>query len=94
MSQDSIARQSVMITNQRGLHARASARFSERARQFASDVTARANGEIADGRSIMDLLMLAAGPGTELDIEARGDDAEQAVAALVELVAAKFGEGV
>lgn len=92
MESQAAARRTVLITNQRGLHARASARFAERAREFQAALSLRANGEIADGRSIMDLLMLAAGPGTELDIEARGDDAVQAVDSLVLLVETKFGE--
>lgn len=92
MSEDIVARRTVTVRNQKGLHARASARFAERARQFKAEVAARANGEIADARSIMDLLMLAAGPGVALDIEARGDDAEAAAAALAQLVEDKFGE--
>jgi len=86
------ARQSVGITNGRGLHARAAAKFVRTAGRFKSAVTV-ANREVSvSGLSIMGLMMLAAGPGTTIDISATGRDAAEAVAALIALVEDKFGE--
>jgi phosphocarrier protein len=83
---------SVTISNARGLHARASAKFSTMAQSFAARVTVHGENMSVDGASILDLLLLGAGPGTALRIEAEGDDAAAAVAALSRLVADQFGE--
>jgi len=82
----------VVICNQRGLHARAAARFVKLAFEFEAEITVAKNGTSVSGRSIMGLMMLAAGPGTELEICARGADAGRAVAALAKLVSSGFDE--
>ncbi|WP_439632501.1 HPr family phosphocarrier protein [Glycocaulis sp.] len=82
----------VTIVNKRGLHARAAAKFVGLAREFEATVTVERDGEQADGRSIMDLLMLGAGPGTQLTLSAEGTDAEALTAALRTLVESGFGE--
>ena len=82
----------VEIINKRGLHARASAKFVKTASAFKADIRVAKDGAEVDARSIMGLMMLAAGPGGCIDISARGADAEAAIAALVALVAARFGE--
>jgi phosphocarrier protein len=86
-------RRTVVIRNKRGLHARAAARFVKLAWQFDAEVTVRKNGTTVSGRSIMGLMMLAAGPGTEIELAATGLDAERAVAALADLVTGGFDEG-
>lgn len=86
------AAQRVVICNQRGLHARAAARFVKLAGGFDAAVTVTAKGTAVPGLSIMGLMMLAAGPGTELEISAQGSDADSAVAALANLVANRFDE--
>ncbi|MBI1774324.1 MAG: HPr family phosphocarrier protein [Proteobacteria bacterium] len=83
---------SVTIVNQRGLHARAAARFVKLAEGFVAEITVSKNGSTVSGRSIMGLMMLAAGPGCCIDIRAEGADAEVAVAALARLVESKFDE--
>ena len=82
----------VEIVNKRGLHARASAKFVKLASNFDAEVRVSKDGQTVDARSIMGLMMLAAGPGCCIDIEAEGAEAEAAVAALEELVAGKFEE--
>jgi len=80
------------IVNERGLHARASARFVETVEQF--DATARVSrdGHTVAGDSIMGLLMLAAACGSSIDVEASGPDAGALIDALAALVASRFGE--
>ncbi len=80
------------IINKRGLHARASAKFVQTVERFEADVKVSRNGETVGGTSIMGLMMLAAGPGTSIEVSATGRDAAAAVAAISELVANKFGE--
>jgi len=82
----------VTIVNQRGLHARAAAKFVKLAGAFDAEVTVLANGTEVPGSSIMGLMMLAAAPGCELELRARGPAAKAAVAALVELIEGKFHE--
>ena len=82
----------VEIVNKRGLHARASAKFVKLAATFEAEVRVSKDGQTVDARSIMGLMMLAAGPGCCIDIEAEGAEAEAAVVALQELVAGKFEE--
>ena len=86
------ANRTVEIVNKRGLHARASAKFVKMAAGFDAEVRVSKDGQTVDARSIMGLMMLAAAPGCCIEIEAEGDEAEQAVAALAELVAARFDE--
>lgn len=86
------ARAEVVICNQKGLHARASAKFVRCAGEFDAEVTVSRDDQTVGGESIMGLMMLAAGPGTSIVIAATGKDAEKAVAALKALVEDGFGE--
>jgi phosphocarrier protein len=81
------------IVNTKGLHARASRKFAELALTFESDITVRLDDDEANARSLMDLMMLGAGMGTEIEVIAEGDDAEAALDALARLVADRFREG-
>ena len=80
------------ILNQRGLHARASAKFVKCAEGFDASITVSKDGETVPATSIMGLMMLGASMGTSVMVEASGPQAEQAAAALAALVAAKFDE--
>ena len=80
------------ICNTRGLHARASAKFVKLASGFESEIQVTREGVTVDARSIMGLLMLGAGIGSSVDVEAEGEDAAEAIAALQDLVARKFDE--
>ena len=82
----------VGICNQRGLHARASAKFVKLASEFESEIQVTRDGVSVDARSIMGLLMLGAGIGCDVEVKAEGRDAPQAVAALTDLVARRFDE--
>ena len=82
----------VEIVNERGLHARASAKFVKLAGGFDAEVTVTRDGQSVDARSIMGLMMLAAGPGCHIEITAEGSEAQEAVDALAELVANRFDE--
>ena len=82
----------IRICNKLGLHARAAAKFVSRASEFASEITVLKDETKANGKSIMSMLMLAAGFGTELEIIAEGRDAEQALNSLVALIDNKFDE--
>ena len=82
----------VGICNQRGLHARASAKFVKLASSFESEIHVSREGTTVNALSIMGLLMLGAGIGSTIDISAEGPDAEEALAALLDLVARKFDE--
>ena len=81
------------IVNERGLHARAAAKFVKLADSFNATVTVERNGTTVDGRSIMGLMMLAAGPGSELQLCATGAEAAAAIAALSDLIIRGFDEG-
>jgi len=80
------------ICNQRGLHARASAKFVKLASEFQSEIAVTRDGVTVDARSIMGLLMLGAGIGCGGEVRAEGPDAAEAVAALSDLVARRFDE--
>ena len=84
--------QPATIRNQRGLHARAAAKFVKLASQFESEIQVRRGDLTANGRSIMGLMMLAAGPGNEIEVEVSGRDAEAALKAILDLVMRKFDE--
>jgi phosphocarrier protein HPr len=86
------ASRTVEIVNKRGLHARASAKFVKLASTFDAEIKVGRDGTQVDARSIMGLMMLAAGPGCCIDIEAEGPQAAEAVDALAQLIAAKFDE--
>jgi phosphocarrier protein HPr len=87
-----MARRTATICNERGLHARAAARFVKTAAQFDAEVLVRKNGTEVSGRSIMGLMMLAAAPGTAIELTATGRQAEAAVTALAKLIECKFDE--
>ena len=91
MSEAPIAR-TVTIVNERGLHARAAAKLVQTAGRFQARVTVARGGEEVGAGSIMGLLMLAAGPGSDVAISATGADAAEAMAAIVKLIEAGFGE--
>ncbi|NIZ01007.1 HPr family phosphocarrier protein [Thalassospira lucentensis] len=80
------------ISNQRGLHARAAAKFVKLAGEFESAIMVRNRGTEVSGVSIMGLMMLAASIGTEIEVEATGPDAKEAIEALTVLVNDKFDE--
>ena len=80
------------IVNQKGLHARASAKFVHTVEEFKAEVRVSNGGEKVDGASILDLLMLGGAPGTSITVEATGPQAAEVVAALENLLATRFGE--
>ena len=80
------------ICNKRGLHARASAKFVQTVEKFDADVKVKRGSETVGGTSIMGLMMLAAGPGTTITVEATGKQAAEAVEALAALVSGRFTE--
>jgi len=84
---------SIRISNKLGLHARASAKLTKLASSFKSEIHLSRNGRRVNAKSIMGVMMLAAGIDTEVEIEAEGTDEQQAVDALRGLIEAKFGEG-
>jgi phosphocarrier protein HPr len=86
------ATRTVEIVNERGLHARASAKFVKLAATFDAEVTVSRDGTTVDARSIMGLMMLAAGIGSFIEISAEGPEAVPAADALAELVQARFDE--
>jgi phosphocarrier protein len=83
----------VEIVNKLGLHARASAKLTQTASRFAADVWLSKNGRRVNAKSIMGVMMLAAGRGSRIAIETNGADADLALSALVALIEDKFGEG-
>jgi len=83
----------VTIDNKLGLHARASAKLTELASRYHAEVWLSRNGRRVNAKSIMGVMMLAAGKGASVTIETEGSDAEAALAAVRELIADKFGEG-
>ena len=85
-------RRVVDICNERGLHARASAKFVKEAARYDAEVTVTRDGQTVDAQSIMGLMMLAAGPGSQVEIEARGPQAAEALDGLCGLIAARFEE--
>jgi phosphocarrier protein len=87
-----MAERTVEIVNERGLHARASAKFVKLASGFDAEVTVARDGTSVDARSIMGLMMLAAGIGSTIEIVAEGPEARPALDALVELVEGRFDE--
>jgi phosphocarrier protein len=87
-----MAEKRVQIVNQKGLHARASAKFAAMALTFNAEVTVSKDGVTVNGTSIMGLLMLGAPIGHAITISARGEEAAKAVSALEQLVSSKFGE--
>ena len=80
------------VVNKLGIHARPAALFVKTANRFACDIFVEKDGEKINGKSIMGLMMLAAGPGSKVKVYAEGNDASQALAELESLVDRKFGE--
>jgi phosphocarrier protein len=91
-SADAPFRRTVTICNRRGLHARAAARFVKLVDQFDAEIVVAKNGTAVSGRSIMGLMMLAAGPGTSIELRGSGADAERAIDALAALICGGFDE--
>jgi len=83
----------VTISNKLGLHARASAKLTKLAGGFRSDVFMSRNGRRVNAKSIMGVMMLAAGLGTDVEVETAGEDEQAALDAIVALINDKFGEG-
>jgi len=93
MSHDTtVARRQVEITNSLGLHLRPADKFVKLALRYQAEIRVHYNGNQFNGKSILDLATLGAERGTRLELEARGPDAAQAVAALADLVSAQFYE--
>ena len=85
--------QEIEIVNKLGLHARASAKFTQLASKFKSEVWVTRNGRRVNGKSIMGVMLLAAGIGKEVEIETDGAQEAEAMAAIRALIDDKFGEG-
>jgi phosphocarrier protein len=89
---ETMAARELAITNQRGLHARASAKFVKCAEAFDAEITVTRDGMSVPATSIMGLMMLGAAIGTSIMVEAKGNQAEEAIEALAQLVESKFDE--
>src|SRR5438552_2704672 len=81
-----------MVANKLGMHARPAAKFVQVANRFSCDIFVEKDGERVNGKSIMGLMMLAAGPGSKLTIHAQGADASKALAEIESLIKRKFDE--
>jgi len=88
-----VQKREIKIVNKLGLHARASAKLTQSASKFASSIWLTRNGRRVNAKSIMGVMMLAAGLGSTVELEADGEDESEAVDALAKLFADKFGEG-
>ena len=86
------AERTFTIVNKLGLHARAAARLVQTAAKFKADIQVEREGQTVNGKSIMGVLMLAAAQGTQVTVRTAGDDADEAMAALGELIEDGFGE--
>lgn len=93
MGAEDRAEKQVLVTNERGLHARAATQLVQMAAKYPCEVTLAKDGNEVNGKSIMGVLMLVASKGTMLTVAAKGDRAAEAVASIVRLVEDKFGEG-
>lgn len=87
-----MATSKVIVRNKLGLHARPAALFVQLANKYASDIFVNKNGVEVNGKSIMSVMMLAVESGSEILIRGVGEDADEAVSALVQLVDSRFGE--
>jgi phosphocarrier protein HPr len=85
-------RQTVTIINKLGLHARAAARLVQTAGGFSSQIMLLRDGREVNAKSIMGVMMLAAGKGTELEVDVSGEDEAEAMAAITGLIESRFGE--
>ena len=86
-------RTTIRVSNKLGLHARASAKLTKLASTFQSEVALSRNGRRVNAKSIMGVMMLAAGLGAEVEVETEGSDEQAAMDALLAMIADKFGEG-
>jgi phosphocarrier protein HPr len=89
---DSVLTRDFMVLNKLGIHARPAALFVKTANRFTCDIFVEKDGEKVNGKSIMGLMMLAAGPGSTLTVHAQGQDASQALAEIEILIKRKFDE--
>ena len=92
MTSNKVIERSITILNRLGLHDRPASRFAQTASLFKSDIWLVKNGKSVDGKSILEVLTISCPSGTQLTIRAKGPDAKEAVEALEELVAKRFGE--
>jgi phosphocarrier protein len=83
----------IEIINKLGLHARASAKLSQLAAQYPCEILLSRNGRQINAKSIMGVMMLAAGMGSKVTLETVGDQADEAMTALTDLINNRFGEG-
>jgi len=88
-----VQKREIKIVNKLGLHARASAKLTQSASKFASSIWLTRNGRRVNAKSIMGVMMLAAGLGSTVELEADGEDESEAMDTLAKLFADKFGEG-
>jgi phosphocarrier protein len=88
-----MARAETEIINKLGLHARASAKLTQLASKYASDIWMEKGSRRINAKSIMGVMMLAAGRGSRIVVEATGDDEQEALDAIVRLIDGRFGEG-
>ena len=84
--------QTTTIVNKLGLHARAAAKFVTQASLFDSEINLKRNNQSVNGKSIMGVMMLAAGKGSEIELQVDGADEQQAMQSLLELIENRFGE--
>lgn len=87
-----VVKKEISILNELGLHARPAAMFVKLANEFLSEITVEKGAETVNGKSIMGIMMLAAGKGSKIKVTAVGQDAEAAVEAIEKLIQSKFGE--
>lgn len=80
------------IVNKLGLHARAASKLAQTSARFSSDIKVHCQGKSVDGKSVMALMLLAAGKGSELELEVHGSDEDAALCAISNLVVDRFGE--
>lgn len=92
VKENSYIKKTFTIVNKLGLHARAAAQFVEAANKFGADIFVEKDGQEVNGKSIMGVMMLAAGCGSKILIKANGVDAKDAIAVLQALIDGKFGE--
>ena len=92
VKENSYIKKTFTIVNKLGLHARAAAQFVEAANKFGADIFVEKDGQEGNGKSIMGVMMLAAGRGSKIVIKANGVDAKDAIAVLQVLIDGKFGE--
>lgn len=92
LPEENLMTKEFVVQNKLGIHARPAALFVKTANRFSCDIFVEKDGEKVNGKSIMGLMMLAAGPGSKLTVEASGPDASKALAELESLIKRKFDE--